>query len=135
VNGDWGFGFALPNLSLPAQLSWSAQEQIEEEGSGSGITLGSQHLSITSGDDTRVTAAASRYPAIDALLGSFRSLSGTPFRPACLLVRNDAPDRMGRRLDAVLGFRNAIALSAVLRARAAAINEASFTATPSDYVR
>ncbi len=118
---SWQVGFALHNLSLPADSSWN-ESGGRVDGVGGGIDVGCRDVAIVSADDPRVLADVARRPAVRSLLGSFRSPTATAFQPACLIFRESVPAR-DATLDAILAFRNALALSFLLRARAGAINE------------
>jgi hypothetical protein len=118
---DWAFGFALNNLVLAKDARWSASG-VRDDGVDGGIDLGTKDIAIVSGEDSRLADDCQERPAVASLLASFRSPTGTAFSPACLIVRKSAPDPVAT-LDAILPFRNAVAVSFVLRARAGAINE------------
>lgn len=109
---QWELVFAFPNLVLPtagaAQAPWLGD-----------ITLGSDQVAIVANDDPR--SADVVWPAATAkLLRGFVDPWGKKVPVAALLVRADAPTSLRHNLDALIAFRNAAAITCVLRARAAA---------------
>jgi hypothetical protein len=111
---EWEFAYALPNLALDADrdpgdfLEWR-----------SGISLGTRSLMIAGGDDAIVVELRQRRPAIDRILSSFRDETGDAFVPAVLLERRASLSEQ-QPIEPVMAFRNAVALSFVLRGATAA---------------
>lgn len=87
------------------------------------MTLETTKLAIVPPTDPRVVAYAEREPAARKLIDGFRDETGHPISPSVLISRS------GRRisLDAVNAFRTAIAMSCVLRSRAAIVAGAAHT--------
>lgn len=112
----WNFAFVLPNLELPKHDAYSSGP---DEGDWSaGITMGSQYISIVPNDDPRLSAARVASRELRKLLESFRTVEGQAYRPAVMILREDAPPSV-RSMECVVGFRNAVAFTFVLEARAA----------------
>lgn len=124
MSKSWELAFVLPNLVLPAPSA-------DEPGDGSagvwsrGISLGQESISIVSGQDSRAKGVSRRSPGARKLLAGFRDLANKPYRPAVLMVRQDAPQQLHHDLGAAVAFRNAAAFSFLLRARATAIYQGS----------
>jgi hypothetical protein len=81
-------------------------------------TLNSDHLAIVPPSDARVLAIRAAVPAADALLSGFTDSYGHAVLPSALICRTAFPDLVGRQAEAIIAFRNAVALSVVLRTRA-----------------
>jgi hypothetical protein len=112
----WEFLYVFPNLVLP--------DEFQEHQVGvwpSGLTLGSEVLAIVGAGDDRVSQIRQEVTAVNQLLGSFRTEIGDPFNPAVLIARSSAPERLKYRAEALVAFRNAIAVSVILRGRADAV--------------
>lgn len=111
----------LPNLA-PGESRWRippdpAQHDLFE----AGLTLGSESLAIVPPHDSRVVRAAHESPAVDRLIGAFVDVTGRPLRPSALISLLDSP--VVPELDAVVAFRNCVAMSVVLRNRAAWVED------------
>jgi hypothetical protein len=111
---EWDFAFALYNLRLPL-----SDNPLDRWTWPDGIDLATGTVAIVSGDDPRVAAIRAERNEVEAILSSFRNYSGERYTPAVLITRRDAPESVTRDLTALLSFRNAVALSFVLRGRAA----------------
>lgn len=112
---DWEFVFVLPNLALPRDPT--------ERNPGDwpdGISFGPGQIAIVRLGDPRVVHLRREIPAVDQILSSFVDQYGKPYDPAVLLVSKSAPETVRNGLDAIVAFRNAVALAFILRARAAA---------------
>ena len=111
---SWRFLYVLPNLELPEEPQ---ENQVGEWPEG--LDLRTSVFTITSGADPRVEAIRKEVPEVEQILSSFYRETGTRYVPAVLIGRADAPDRVLRSEEATVAFRNAVALSVVLRGRAA----------------
>jgi hypothetical protein len=112
----WDLGFVLPNLVLP--------HDDEDSNPGAfplGISFAPSYLRIFPGRHPAVLALRSRVSAVEQILLSFRDEYGKPYSPAVLLVRADTPQLLKNDLEAFVSFRNAIAMSVVLRGRASVV--------------
>jgi hypothetical protein len=110
---DWEFGYVLPNLVLP-------DEHDKSHGTWpDGISFGSGLIAIVRFNDPRVVELRSSEAVVEQILSSFVNEYGKPYGPAVLILRKSAPDKVRRNLEAIVAFRNAVALAFVLRARAA----------------
>lgn len=119
ANGaHWELVRLLPNLRLPpsADAFWTDPNHGDARET---LTLGSPWLAIVPGDDPRLIAFADRHPVTHRLLSSFRNIYAMAVAPAALIAQENAP--IPRRMDAIAAFRNAVAMSIVLRARAAGL--------------
>ncbi|MGO9120850.1 MAG: hypothetical protein ACLQPD_24975 [Desulfomonilaceae bacterium] len=90
----WSILFILPNVSTHEPV-------------------GNEYISIVPFSDPRVVKIMSRSVFARALIENFEDQFGRPIHPSALIVNDDAPDRV-RHLDSVTGFRNAVALSAII---------------------
>jgi hypothetical protein len=116
----WNVVFVLPNVRMrtAAQLAHEdTADPYRYDLSDGPITLGSPWLAVVHPEDARVQAHAGRAPAVRSLLSIFRDEMERPVQPAVLIAHAQAPLRR-RRLDAVTGFRNVVALAVLLEARA-----------------
>ena len=114
---EWRVEFVLPNLHLR-----SAQDiKFSDDDPWlwpQGISLEIPYFSIAGSADARVQAIAEGDNAVAALIGGFVDEMGNKLEPSAFLVRTDAPEHAQTRIEAVTSFRNACALTFVLRARA-----------------
>lgn len=112
ANDIWDVVEVLPNLVLPQgrQRDPRSTNLVERP-----MTLGTTVLAIVAPADPRVVECMDREPAARKLVTGFHDETGHAIAPSVVIVR------AGRRLtqDAVNAFRTAIAMSCVLRARAA----------------
>lgn len=111
----WHFIHVVPNLVLPPKDK--AQPPF---GWPDGIDLGSDELAIVAGTDTRILEARASTPAVEQILSSFRDQYGNPYSPAVLIATDAAVKAKWFSEEAVVAFRNAIALAVLLKGRAAA---------------
>jgi hypothetical protein len=102
----WNLLCVLPNIN--GQKGW--REPVEAD-----------FLAIVPRDDERVSHLGNKSAATDALLANFHDAFGNPCQPTPVLIRSD---HNGGRLsaDALLSFRNAVALPAVVMAWIAYLN-------------
>lgn len=111
---EWEFGFVLPNLVLPSDPddtnpgSWS-----------SGLSVAPDLIAIAPNKDPRVSALRQANPAVAQILGAFKDQHGKSYEPAILLISARAPESIRLRLEAIVAFRNIVAMSIILRGRAA----------------
>jgi hypothetical protein len=110
---DWEFAFVLPNLVLP-----SDEEDLNPGAFPNGFSLAADFLTVLPGDHDTVQRLRAENPTVDQILGSFYNEYGVPYSPAVLVVRKTASEELRRSLEAFVAFRNALALSVILRARA-----------------
>jgi hypothetical protein len=113
-NQVWEFVLALPNLRISPDRDPGDEAQFP-----TGISLDSDAVVITGGEDPAVLEIRRNSPAVEQILSSFRNEYGTAYVPAVMLVRKAAPDKLKRDAAAFTDFRNAIGMSMVLPARAA----------------
>ena len=107
---DWELLFVLPNLNL---------DEVDEKDL-TNLTLGTDLLAVVPSRDRRVQQIAETAPAARLLLNAFRGSECEPFRPAALIIRRDAVQRVASQPEAIFAFRNSVALAHVLSARAKA---------------
>ena len=74
--------------------------------------VGSDVIAIAPQGDPRVKAVCEAHPPFRQFLEKFSDVFGEPRRPAVLIVRPDAGERV-RHVDALAGFRDALAASVV----------------------
>lgn len=131
--GRWQLIYVLGNLQLPEYrppLSDGSYRNFPTEG----LTLGCRGIAVVPPNDPRVTAIATREPSAARLLQSFRDLTGQPYHPAVLIAESKLLRRINRDESAIVAFRNALALSIILKERAKAIkNGSSVGPTWSDF--
>lgn len=111
---EWDLAYVLPDLSLPEPAGG-----MEGPAWLSTVTLNSDHLAIVPPSDARVLAIRAAVPAAETLLSGFSDSYGHAIRPSVLICRRDFPELVDRQTEPIIAFRNAAALSVVLRARAA----------------
>jgi hypothetical protein len=121
---DWELAFVLPNLSLPAPSSNEAGDGSGGDWSG-GISLGQDCMAIVAEADSRVRTIMEAVPAARRLLNGFRTPGGHAHKPSALIIRTDTPAAIKNDLEAIVSFRNAVAFSFILRARAAGVKSDS----------
>lgn len=110
----WELAFVLHNLVIPAP---SETPQFGEWPSG--ISFAPEIAAIVSQSDSRITEIRVESKAADHILRSFHDEYGKPYYPAVLILCKAVPQRLRNDLEAIVAFRNAIALSVLLRGRAA----------------
>jgi len=119
MNGPaaWELAFAVPGLSLPSS-SRGHRGDGSAGVSSDGIALEDDRIVIAGASDARVQAICAANGAAAKLMGGFRTSGGHAHKPAALLIRADLPAPVRNDLEAVVSFRNAVAFSFILRARA-----------------
>lgn len=115
----WTGVFALPNLALPDPTEPGAADGGlgSEDLAYRGLILGTAPVAIVHPADPRAVAAAARALGVRQLVVGFRDVDGDPVTPALLLVRDALPSGVTR--EALVAFRNALALATILRSRTA----------------
>lgn len=119
---QWELAYVLPNLTLP-------DPSPDDRGDGSdgnwsdGLALGQDTIAVVPALDLRLTAIRDAVPGAAKLLDGFRTVGDHPHHPAALIIRVDAPAAIRTDLEAIISFRNAIAFSFILRARAAGVGK------------
>ena len=110
----WDFAFVLPQLVLPSAKGSSASDDWPN-----GLSFAPDLVAIVPQSDGRVRSLRRSSAGLRQILRSFRDEYGRPYAPAVMLLSRRLPDAVRNDLSSSVGFRNAIAMSAVLRARAA----------------
>jgi len=110
----WSIFFVLPNISV--------QEPI-----------GNKWISIVPNDDSRISGTISTNPFARAFVENFEDQFGRKVYPSLLILENDAPDHI-KDVEAIVGFRNAVALSTIIMGHEHSLTS-TFVAYPlySDY--
>jgi len=104
---EWQMVFVLPNLELE-----QANRKTEP------LTLGLDGIAIVPTADERVEAVRSWSSAADRFLDSFHDGNGNAIDPPVLVATNEWLELFQKDAEPVIAFRNAVAMSAVLLARA-----------------
>jgi len=96
-------------------------------------SIGNDLISIAPYDDPRVKECISNSPYAKALGENFKDQFGRSIVPSFLIVADTIPDRV-RDIEAIVGFRNAFALSVITRGHEHSLSS-QFVAYPlySDY--
>lgn len=115
---EWELAFVLPNLTLPDPRPGVQGDGTDGDWSH-GISLGQDCIAIVPRLDPRLVEIANGSPGALKLLSGFRTSGGTPHDPSAIIVRRDAPDSVRTDLGAFVAFRNSVAFSVILPARAA----------------
>jgi len=105
----WSVFFVLPNITMRQPV-------------------GNEHVSIVPNSDSRVEESISTNPFAKALVKNFEDQFGRKIYPAALIVNDDAPDYL-RNIDALTGFRNALAISTIIKGHEHSLTS-SFVAYP-----
>jgi hypothetical protein len=116
TESEWVLAFVLPDLVLRDEVESDA----DREFAPNPLTLGSEHVAIVRRGDPRVESIVARVPAAAVLLSGFHDSYGRPVRPSVLICRRDFPDHVRGRTEPIVAFRNMVAMSCVLLARAVA---------------
>ncbi len=95
MQANWQIIFLLPNLCLPK-------------------AIGNDAIAIVPCSDQRVVEIISASSIARHLVESFEDQFGKRVSPALLLTRSDLPDSV-RSIDAMVGFRNILALSTIIK--------------------
>jgi hypothetical protein len=112
----WEVIYVLPNLS-PAKDRWNLNgETRPSDLLKTGMTLGSSNLAIVPVHDPRVQAAMADDPNVARLVDVFVDERGKKLHPALLIAREVRTTTLTQ--EALVAFRNSIALSVILRNRA-----------------
>jgi hypothetical protein len=108
----WKFVLAVPNLVLP-------HERFGEVGFWKrGLTFGHQYFAIVSPEDARIAAVQASNSSVSRILHSFRDELGQSYVPSVLIESEEAPERVRSSAEAVIDFRNVVAIAVLLRSRA-----------------
>jgi hypothetical protein len=91
----WSIIFVLPNISINQ-------------------SIGNDTISIAPHSDSRVAKEIGSNPYAKALVCNFTDQFGNQIKPSILIV-NDAVTKPVEGIDALVGFRNAVALSTIIR--------------------
>ena len=110
----WDFLFVTPNLVLPEDPQPGTPGEWP-----SGIDLNSDILALVPWHDDRVQEIRRHRPVVRQILDSFVTETGLPHRPAVLIANRSGPENLRHRQESIVAFRNAIAISVILRGRAA----------------
>jgi hypothetical protein len=101
--GDkWEVFAALPNIMLPDLTTSNTVLNVE---------VGD--IAMVRSTDERVVEARRRSPPVEHLMSGFRTLTDEAYEPTVMIYRADAPATV--KGPAFIDFRNAVALSVVLR--------------------
>jgi len=96
-------------------------------------SIGNDWISIVPFGDPRIKECISNSPYAKALAENFKDQFGRPVFPSFIIVSNAIPDRV-RDIEAIVGFRNAFALSVIAKGNEHSLSN-QFVAYPlySDY--
>lgn len=119
---DWRLYFVLPHLLLPPPAVGAPERFGDYSG---GISFGSGWIALVPPEDPRVVAACRAERAALQLLSGFTDHHNRPVRVSACVLHRGAPARL-QQLDAVIAFRNAVALGFLLRGRAMAVDRSGF---------
>ena len=110
----WFLFFVLPNISLNKPV-------------------GNENISIVPHDDSRINIDISKNPFAKSLVENFGDQFGRKVHPSLLIINSDAPESI-KDIDAIVSFRNAFALSTIIRGHEHSLTS-TFVAYPlySDY--
>ncbi|MBL7178728.1 MAG: hypothetical protein ISS65_00765 [Desulfobacterales bacterium] len=110
----WIIIFALPDLSLKE-------------------SLGNENIAIVPHDDSRVIEIVNQSLYAKALVENFEDQFGRKNYPSFLIISDKAPQHL-RDIDAIVGFRNIVALSTIIKGHEHSLTS-TFVAFPlySDY--
>ena len=92
----WKFGWILPNVSVEKPY-------------------GTEIMKIVPPEDEIVQTLANEHKNVAEIVGRFTNEFGIKFRPSILVYRSDAPKITGREIAVIVGIRDAIAISSVLK--------------------
>jgi hypothetical protein len=91
----WSLIFVIPNINIRE-------------------AVGNEHISIVLYDDPIVTECTTVGPLCKALIENFQDEFGRLVYPSALIMSKDAPASV-KHIEAIVGFRNALALSTIIR--------------------
>src|SRR5437762_6100158 len=114
---EWHVIYVMPNLAPTPDSGSKDDEDNHANFFWRGVTLDSDSLAISSAYDARVKRAAARDKKVRRLLSSFVDTNGKKLHPSVLIVRDNS--QFVRELEGIIAFRNCVALSVGLKARAA----------------
>lgn len=114
---EWRIAYALPNLALPPRTPGEEPTASVFDLAKAPITLGSEDVTIVPATDPRVLLIERAFPATRRFIRGFRDMWGARIEPAVLIYRDGVslPERLG---EALISFRNAVALSTILFGKA-----------------
>ena len=95
--------------------------------------VGNENISIVPHDDPRMKEDISKSPFAKSLVENFENQFRRKIHPSLIIINNDAPDSV-KDIEAIVGFRNAFALSTIIRGHEHRLSS-TFVAYPlySDY--
>ncbi|WP_428278124.1 HigA family addiction module antitoxin [Candidatus Palauibacter sp.] len=110
---EWELLFLLPNLKVePDDLAtWGFPPQ-------AGLTLGLDGMTLTSAKDERVVETLEWSAAAASWVKSFHDGYWNPIMPAAVIAKKGWGSLMDKDPEPVMSFLNAVAVAALLRARA-----------------
>jgi len=110
----WAIFFILPDITLNKPV-------------------GNEHISIAPHDDSRVYKDIAKSPFAKSLVRNFEDQFGGQVHPSLLIINDNAPDSI-KGIESIVGFRNAFALSTIIRGHEHSLRN-TFVAYPlySDY--
>ena len=107
ANPEWQLAFVLPNLLLG-----------DGDNSHPELTLGLEGMAIVPASDPRVIEITNWSDAARRFLSSFHDGNGEAIIPAALIIRDDWHRDLSKQVEPVISFRNAVAITSILRVRA-----------------
>ena len=110
----WVIIFVLPDLNLKE-------------------SIGNENIAIVPHDDPRIIEITKNSSYAKALVGNFKDQFGRKASPSLLIISDKAPDHL-RDIDAIVGFRNIVALFNIIKGHEHSLTS-TFVAFPlySDY--
>jgi hypothetical protein len=93
MSTDWNFAYLVPHAGFKEPIEYGP-------------------LALVPPDDERLLSLAQASPAVQALTSRFTDQFARPVTPSAILIRKGAPSTVD--FYAVVGFRNAIAISSVI---------------------
>ncbi len=112
MGDEWEFVLALPNLEM------SPNKPCGPFRNGDRLDLDSGTIALISGSHEIVRNIMRANTVVECILGSFRDAAARPYTPAVIVARTSSPAALRNSARAFNDFRNAIAVCAVLPARA-----------------
>jgi len=76
--------------------------------------VGNEYISIVPHDDPRINEDISKSPFAKSLVENFENQFGRKMHPSLIIINNDASGSI-KDIEALVGFRNAFALSTIIR--------------------
>ena len=105
----WILLFALPDLNLSE-------------------SIGNENIAIVPHDDSRVVEITNQSSYAKALVENFEDQFGRKNYPSLLIISDTAPQHL-RDIDAIVGFRNIVALATIIKGHAHSLTS-TFVAFP-----